>query len=103
MVRLSRFEERPRREVECGGDVEERGRLDLGRRERGRGVGIVGAWEVGQWMGIGVLGGGVDHCAEGLRWGGVWVVVGGLMGLKKGPYLMAGRHGGSSTLSGGNL
>jgi len=50
MVRLSRFEERPRREVVCGAHgvmEEEKWRLDLGRRVRGRGVGIVGAWEGG--------------------------------------------------------
>lgn len=69
MVRLSRFEERPRREVGCEGDVEERGRLDLGRRVRGRGVGIVGAWEGGQWMGLGGWEG---------EWTIVWRVCGGM-------------------------
>jgi len=52
-VRLSRFEERPRREVEGRGlredvVVEEEGRVDLGRRVRARDEGIVGAWWVGQ-------------------------------------------------------
>lgn len=88
IVRLSRFEERPRREVECEGLMEGEGRLDLGRRVRGRGVGIVGAWEGGQWMGCGGLGRGVDHCVEGLRWGrtwvGVWVTVGWLRRIEDG-------------------
>jgi len=105
IVRLSRFEERPRREVECGGDVvvEGEGRLDLGRRVRGRGVGIVGAWEGGQWMDCGRVGRGVDHCAEGLRWGEAWWLWEGWWGCRWGTDLMAGRRGVGSTVVLGNL